>query len=152
MKYRRTGILMAVVLALSLAGCGGGNSGGVSASSIAAATTSCLAGAPAEGVDVTARYQDQLLGAYGGEHDMAYRFSENGVLNVADWNSETSALAEGSWWVWKEGEKVYLCTSLQGTAAQYTFAVSEEGVLSLYDAATGELSDRLTPYTCGVFP
>ena len=63
-------------------------------------------------------------------------------------------LADGSWWVWQEGDTTYLYTNLEETAhpARYNFERSDKGVLSLYDDTTGELSDLLTPYTCGVFP
>ena len=38
-------------------------------------------------------------------------------------------------------------------AVSYTHLdVYKRQVLSLYDDTTGELSDLLTPYTCGVFP
>ena len=162
MKHRRTAILMALLLALTLTGCGGGagsdvTSGAASAPSSQAQpgeTGSASTSTPAEGADVTADYQDQLLGAYDGEHDMAYRFSEDGKLTVAAQAGDDTELTEGSWWVWQEGDTVYLYTNLQGAAhpARYTFEVSEEGVLSLYDDTTGELCDLLTPYTCGVFP
>ncbi len=160
MKHRTPAILMALLLALTLTGCGGGS--GSDAGSYTASVPSSQSqpgetgstSTPAEGADVTAEYQVQLLGDYSGEHDMAYRFSEEGKLTVATQAGDETELTEGSWWVWQEGDTVYLYTSLQGTAhpARYTFEVSEEGVLSLYDDTTGELCDLLTPYTCGVFP
>ena len=166
MKHRKTLLTMfALLLALALGGCGGGADSGSAVSNGAASTPagqsqsepaepSGSTSAPAEGADVTARYQEQLTGCYGGEHDMAYRFAEEGKLTVAVQGEDGYELTDGSWWVWQEGDTTYLYTNLEETAhpARYTFERSDKGVLSLYDDTTGELSDLLTPYTCGVFP
>lgn len=157
MMHRMPAALLALFLALTLAGCGGGDSSGHFTTSCAASAPPVSAGSssvPEESTDVTAEYQDRLLGAYSGEHDMAYRFAEDGKLTVAVQGDDGNELTDGSWWVQQEGDTVYLYTNLQGAAhpARYTFELSEKKVLSLYDDTTGELSDLLTPYTCGVFP
>ncbi len=169
MKYgkRITALTLTLMMALALSGCGGDQngsgksetSGAVSTSgtqaeaSLAEPTAPAASASQGEGTDVTADYQDQLMGTYDDDYGARYSFNKGGKLIVLEKVDDKTETTEGEWWVWKEQEAVYLYTSLRGTAhpSRYTFEVAENGVLSLYDDTTGELSNLLTPSTCGTY-
>lgn len=155
-------LTLALLAALALSGCGSsGKQSGAEKNSV----TSCAASAPAErtgtesssgsdassapgdGTDVTADYEKQLEGTYNDDYGARYIFSKGGKLKNMEKVDNKTETTTGEWWVWKQGNQVFLYTSLQGTAhpARYTFSVTDKGVLSLYDDTTHELVNLLTP-------
>lgn len=154
--------LLVLLLAGSLTGCGGSSGVTSYAASVPAAqsqaeqveqTATSSAASSAEGTDVTEAYESQLVGTYDDDYKARYVFDKGGKLTLLEKVSDKTETTKGEWWVWKEGDTVYLYTSLQGTAhpARYTFEKNKQGVLNLYDDTTEELLTMLTPATCGTY-
>lgn len=155
-------LTLALLAALALSGCGSSRH---QSSSEKSNVTSCVASTPAgstaaessgdsaasstagDGTDVTADYEKQLEGTYKDDYGARYIFYKGGKLKCMEKADNKTETTTGEWWVWKQGDQVFLYTSLQGTAhpARYTFSVTDKGVLSLYDDTTQELVNLLTP-------
>lgn len=149
-------LLLSLALTFALTACGASSQPQTSAEPDPAqsahtqsAVSSCKAEAPetsqtTDGEDVTDAYRDVLSGAYVDEYGDKYTINRDGTLTCEATNGETD---EGTWWVWEEGSQEYLSIYIQNTAhpASYTFETTEEGGISLFDDATGELSNLFTP-------
>ena len=153
---KKLALVLSLALAFALTACSASNQPQTSAELAPAksaptqsAVSSCKAEAPetaqtTDGQDVTDAYRDVLPGTYVDEYGDQYTIRQDGTLTCEGANGDTD---DGTWRVWEEGSKEYLSIYIQNTAhpASYTFETTEEGGISLFDDATGELSNLFTP-------